>query len=292
MNEVQEKELNVLREIIRICDQYHLTYYAIGGTCLGAVRHKGFIPWDDDIDIGMPRPDYEFFRTRLYRELPEWIHKLDCDMTSHHAFLFTKVHDSRTTFIENYAAGMTERYTGAYVDIMPVDGFPDDEKEQKKILRKQKLRARLNIRVRPTRRAMTPMDRIKNLVKAVIRSALRLFFTYSHFSDKILCEGLKTDYYDSPYCLFTWRCDKRYPDNKRYFFNRSWFTETVEMPFEDLMIKVPGGYDSYLKRDYGDYMTVPKEEKQVSVHDVYVLDMEKPCSFYAQRDRETGKSRG
>ena len=289
MNEVQERELNVLKEVIKICDRYHLTYYAIGGTCLGAVRHKGFIPWDDDIDIGMPRPDYEFFRTRLYRELPEWIHKLDCDTTSHHAFLFTKVHDSRTTFIENYAAGMTERYTGAFVDIMPVDGFPEDEKEQERILRKQKRRARLNIRIRPTRTAASFSDRIKNLVKSGIRCALRVFFSCTDFSDRILNEGLKTDYYGAPYCLFTWRCDKRYPDNKRYFFSREWFAETVDMPFEDITIKIPCGYDSYLKRDYGEYSALPPKEKQVSIHDVYVLDLEKPCAFYAERDRKAGK---
>ena len=288
MNDVQERELNVLKEVIKICDKYHLTYFAIGGTCLGAVRHKGFIPWDDDIDIGMPRPDYEFFRNRLYRELPEWIHKLDCDMTSHHAFTFMKVHDSRTTFIENYAIGLTERYTGAFVDIMPVDGFPGDEKEQNRILKKQKILTRLNSRVRPARKSQYTKT-FKTLVKLGIRLVLQIFFSYTHFSDKIMAEGFKTSYYDSPYCLFTWRCGRRYKDNHRFFFNRAWFAETVEMPFEDMMLKMPVGYDEYLTQDYGDYMKMPNEEEQVSRHHVYVMDMEKPCSFYAQRDKGSRK---
>ena len=77
MTVLQEIELNILKEVINLLDRNGLHYCAIGGTCLGAIRHNGFIPWDDDIDICMPRKDYEVFRTEVYKQLPEHLKKMD-----------------------------------------------------------------------------------------------------------------------------------------------------------------------------------------------------------------------
>ena len=76
LRRLQLVELDILKEFLRICDKYHLRYYALGGTLLGAVRHKGFIPWDDDVDIGMPRPDFCRFEQVIEKELPDYFHYL------------------------------------------------------------------------------------------------------------------------------------------------------------------------------------------------------------------------
>ena len=97
MTPVQEKELAVLKEIIKICKNHNLRYFAIGGTCIGAVRHNGFIPWDDDIDIAMPRDDYEKLRNEFYTELPDHMVKLDYDNSRSYNFQFFKIHDETSS---------------------------------------------------------------------------------------------------------------------------------------------------------------------------------------------------
>ena len=136
MNEIQGREYEVLTELKKIFERHGLRYFAVGGTCIGAIRHKGFIPWDDDIDIGMPRKDFELFRTQYYKELPCEYRKVDGDNSLSHNFLFFKVHDSRTTYVEYYAEHTPDRYTGVFVDIMPVDGLPVQEKQIKNLIKK------------------------------------------------------------------------------------------------------------------------------------------------------------
>lgn len=100
MNDLQKCQLNILIEFIRLCEEHNLTYYLVGGTCLGAVRHKGFIPWDDDIDVGMPRKDYDKF-IQLQKEIkkPYFIQTYKSD--KNYIYNFAKIRDCTTTFIEN-----------------------------------------------------------------------------------------------------------------------------------------------------------------------------------------------
>lgn len=290
MNEVQERELSVLKEIVKVCERHHLRYFAIGGTCIGAVRHQGFIPWDDDIDIGMPRRDYELFRNHYYAELPEYLHKLDCDNSAQHSYLFTKIHDSRTAYVEYYAKDSLERYTGAFVDVMPVDGLPKDSGKERRIVWKLILLGYLNARNRPI-----PFrgDSVSRVLKYCIKRIFRIPFHYNFFSDKVLSTVSRYDFNTSEDCIFTWRAGSLDLPIKRIVFRKEWFNSEVEVPFEDMLIKLPVAYDAYLKQDFGDYMTPPPKEQQHSIHDVYINDMNTPCEFYASRDsRRRKRERG
>ena len=129
---VQAKELSTLKKIIKVLETNGLHYCAIGGTCLGVVRHKGFIPWEDDIAIALPRKEYELFRTKMYKSLPEHNRKVDCDTSSSHGFWFIKIHDSTTTQIEQYAINSPDRITGAFVEVYLLDGWSDDLYSKKK----------------------------------------------------------------------------------------------------------------------------------------------------------------
>jgi lipopolysaccharide cholinephosphotransferase len=119
-------ELAMLGEFIRICQKYSLRYYLIGGSALGAVRHSGFIPWDDDIDIGMPRVDYEKFLSVAQAELDADLflqtHKTD----PAYPFSFAKIRNSKTTFIQSDSSHLQMNH-GVYIDIFPLDGYPSSK---------------------------------------------------------------------------------------------------------------------------------------------------------------------
>ncbi len=138
--EIKKTELNILLELKKATEENNLRFFISGGSLLGAIRHHGFIPWDDDIDVCMPRPDYDKL-CQLYREgkvFPDYI-ELQCYENHTGDFPFIKLLDTRTQIEEKYVEGMVK---SLWVDILPVDGFPEDEAEviriQKKAVRYRK----------------------------------------------------------------------------------------------------------------------------------------------------------
>ena len=274
MTEVQEKELEVLKECIKNIEKHDLRYFAVGGTCLGAIRHHGFIPWDDDIDIAMPREDYELFRTQFYRELPEKYQKLDCDNSESNTFLFAKIHDSTTTFVESYAKDSPDRYTGVFVDIVPLDGLPEVAYE--KVIKKSERLRRLN---KWTRKVPAGYRKQYGVLKYVFRIFLSVIFPYNYFSDRWRKYLQKYNFDDSSLIYFGYQ-----PQTKNHGpLPHSFFASYQSVPFEDIEIRVPENYDGYLTDRYGDYMTPPPPEKRNSGHIAYILDLGTPCSFYKEQ---------
>ena len=283
MTELQSKELDILKAIIKVIEDNGLSYFAIGGTCIGAVRHNGFIPWDDDIDIAMPRKDYELFRTKLYKELPANLKKLDYDNSERNDFLFVKIHDTTTTFVENYAKDSPDRYTGAFIDIMAFDGLP--LKNSKRIVRRSQKLLKLNGKIRKT-----PIGyRKQKPFKAMVKSVVSFFFKYNHFSTK-WCNMLKKYPFDNSEKVYlSCRHEKSaLAKGKKVVFPYSYFADYASVDFEDIKIRVPIKYDEYLTDDFGDYMQLPPEEKRNSGHDAFICDMNTPCIHYAEL-RKKGK---
>lgn len=131
--EIKQIELNLLLKLDEICKKYKLRYYLCGGTLLGAVRHKGFIPWDDDIDVLMPREDFEKL-LRLEKAETRYGGK-DCFLKSGNSiYPFIKLINTNTVLKEKYLS--EEFTTGIWIDIFPLDGMPDDEKLSQRNLRK------------------------------------------------------------------------------------------------------------------------------------------------------------
>ena len=122
LNRMHLLHLDILKEFIRICNKYELRYFLLGGSCLGTVRHQGFIPWDDDIDVGMPRPDYERFMEIAQNELPEYYFLQNSKTDPDYPLCFAKIRDSRTTFIERSVSHLNINH-GIYFDIFPLDGL-------------------------------------------------------------------------------------------------------------------------------------------------------------------------
>ena len=276
MTPLQKKELEILNQIILILERHHLRYYAVGGTCLGAIRHQGFIPWDDDIDIAMPREDYELFRTQLYRELPEKYQKLDCDNSASTSILHMKIYDSTTTFIEEYVKDMPDCYTGAFVDIMVLDGLP--QKGFQKVIRKSEWLRRFNSW---TRKMPASYRKQYGVLKYTFRKCLSVIFPYNYFSNSWRKNLQKYSFDASSLVYFGYQLQTK----NHGPLPHSYFVSYKSVPFEDIKIRVPENYDGYLSDRYGDYMKLPSSEHRNSGHIVYILDLETPCSFYKEQQK-------
>lgn len=126
MTPLQQKEFQLLKKFIDICDYLNLTYYLVCGSCLGAVKYQGFIPWDDDVDVALPRDDYEIFIEKASQYLEDNQFLQNYHTEPDFPIIFTKLRDSSTTFIEKTAANLDINH-GIYIDIFPLDGYPKNK---------------------------------------------------------------------------------------------------------------------------------------------------------------------
>lgn len=278
---IQLKELEILKVFQDICRRHNLRYFAVGGTCLGAVRHKGFIPWDDDIDVGMPYEDYVQFLEIAKTELPENYGLLTYMNCKHGGFNFCKLHDKNTAFLSPYQKPYHDIYTGMFIDIFPWHGSPKSRTTEKflSILRDNVLK-KLNRKIR------CPLAWSKSFGKVswFLLWPMRLFLPHYFFS--VLQEKIMSKY--------PFGCSDRvtFPESNhrsKYgcnpaIFPYSFFDGTVELPFEDTTIAVPRDYKGYLAMDFGDdYMQLPPEEKRFSHHgENAIIDFERPCAYYME----------
>lgn len=263
MNKLQNCILEVFKEIDKICTQNDINYYAIGGTCIGAVRHKGFIPWDDDLDIAMPRKDYEKFLKIAPELLPSNLKIRGLYDSEHQEDMIVKVHDVTTTFIENFAIQFPDRYVGIWVDIMPLDGLPNNILFRKIHFRKIKLLNKLNAHRRMNVEIYHTSPKSIFVWKA-IKTILDLF-PYDYFTKKYE-ECLKQySFDDSVWSCYGWsgRCEQ-------ISFKAEGFRKAVVMKFEDYHMRVPERYDEFLTTMFGDYMNLPSEEERIAKHEAFI----------------------
>ena len=244
--------LDILKSVAFYCDCNGIQYFLAYGTLLGAVRHKGYIPWDNDIDIYVPRPDYEKLRSIVKRKP---VHNtIDIlDFNENKTFPFLKAVDNRTVLAEKYM--VTEELLGVYVDIFPLDGLPDNKNDAFKLLKKSaflnKLYSLSNYRFN------TGSSRTIRILKDLFYPISRLL------PKKRICNKL-----DGLCEVYSYNSSK-YVGNivwgygTREFLHKEWFVKTCEIEFEDGVFHAPINYDEYLKAIYGDYMTLPSVEDRV-----------------------------
>lgn len=246
--------LSIMDEIDSYCREHHIEYYLVGGTLLGAIRHKGFIPWDDDMDIGLSRKDYN----RLISEFNSKsgnVQIADYKNTAHYKWASAKAYDNRTVLIE---LGDTKNVTGVFVDLFPLDGIIGEKKTvQKEVLRKKRWKDILTLKHLKIDEKR-PM--YKNLIVLLGRVLYLIPDTFLikqiNASDKNPIAFEKCRYV----CNFCGAWGIRELTKSRNFMS------AIDAEFEGRKYRIPIGYDDYLKTVYGEYMSPPPKEKQVSHH--------------------------
>ena len=270
---IQLKELEILKVFQDICKRHNLRYFAIGGTCLGAVRHKGFIPWDDDVDVAMPYEDYVKFLELAKSDLPEHYEIITLNYAKSHWFsYFSKFHDARTTFIERPRMKFKDAYFGVFIDIFPMHGYPENKAARKFLNAVLAVCNNLNFKRRlPWRNQVT----LRAKVLWILASPFKLLVPYYFFSS--LHEKIMSRY---PFGASKY---VNFPTTYRTVYPYEDFKETIDMPFEDITIPVPKGYDRYLTMAYGDYMTPPPEKHRIPAHaEGGIIDFDRPYTYYQE----------
>lgn len=257
LNDLQKAELNILKCFISICNKNNLKYFLCGGSLLGAVRHKGFIPWDDDIDIAMPRPDYIKFKNIARTELPENLY-LSTYETEGHVWLVPMIIDKKTSFILNNAEEKKE--VGAWMDILIIDGAPEN-KIQKFYFGCRYLCARMLYQ-------LANFSKVVNLnKKRPIHEKLIIKFAQISHIEKILNAKKIFRWYEK--IVQTYNYDK---SNYVATFSgaakmheivpKSYYGNGDLYKYEDITVIGCSDYDRYLTHFYNNYMQFPPENER------------------------------
>ena len=271
--------LDLFRRFIVFCDEFSVNYFCSGGTTIGAIRHHGFIPWDDDIDLFMKREDYNRL-LMLKEELQGRGIGLEGIQCNGYFGTFLKIWDLNTTMWELEEIPFVY---GIYIDIFPLD-YTDDSLD--KFLKKYKKRRRLCLCYQLSLMRFsisTFIRRVKQRdYKFIIKGLLSLFIPHSlsgRIRKQILVEDLKEQRNIGTYLA------SYYGDYwEREYYKAEWFNGYKVVDFESLKVRIPIGFHEYLTQNYHDYMKLPPKEKQVSHHYHYYLNMEKGMSLDEVRE--------
>lgn len=259
LDKLQAVEIEILDEIVRICEKHSFRYYLTGGTLLGAVRHKGFIPWDDDLDIVMPREDYEMFcevcKTELNKDY--YLHNISSD--EKYWLIHSKIRKNNTVFDEKIISTMDGIHKGIFVDVFPLDDARDVCSKGQKfrtfmikslstvIYKKRRLNIRFGFRAKLTAFFM-PFS-IKRLTK---------------WQNKLMTKKNAKGY---EYYI---NYGSNYKTEKQTML-KSVYEPSCKLEFGGKLYNAPGNYVYFLERIYGSsYMQLPPEEKRVTHNPVRI----------------------
>ncbi|MDR0980243.1 MAG: LicD family protein [Methanocalculaceae archaeon] len=263
LRKLQLVELLILLEVNRICEKHSIRYILTGGTLLGAVRHQGFIPWDDDIDIAMPKEEYEKFLSVCSTELTHPFYLLNSQTERNYVYPFLKICLNDTIALERCLAQIP-MHKGVWIDIFPYDNFPDG-----------KISALMYLFLR--KYFLSSMSVLRNYFPTT--SGLRKFYRY--------CATLPIRYLsDDRLVSFRERVCSHYNTQqtkqkiaaafsaKTDIMDADIFDDVTSLPFEGFFFPVPVKYHDVLTNLYGDYMTLPSEDKRQN-HGLLEIDLGK-----------------
>lgn len=274
--DLQLKILEMAKYLDEFCKKYDIQYYIAYGSCLGAVRHKGFIPWDDDMDIAMTEDNYNKFVEKFEKYGNKDIYYLQTPEKEENYYLsFSKIRDITTTLIEEGNKDKNIVY-GVYIDIFPLVGIPKNKLQRNilKINRALMLSANTNVINNKIMRSISKLIIKIFGKKRVIKYCQKRCYKY------------KTSDYDEWLSL----CDG--DGFELNLLNKNIYGKPLYVKFEDTKLPIPREYDVYLKHIYGDYMKIPSEEEiEKKEHTPYLLDLNLPYKDYLEKIKKGGKNK-
>lgn len=271
LKEIQKSSFEILEEIDDFCNEHRITYWVAFGTLIGAIRHKGFIPWDDDLDIAMMRDEYDKF-TKLWEQ--EYKGKLVLrtrKSTKGYEMGLARICNPNYKFIStlcSYAYGEHEEQMGTFVDVYPFDNCGSTEEEATKLIKKcQMINVEFNIY---TNYRLT--THFYNLPYRFILNKILHWKKGENWDQTIdleIAETVKreTSPEDTYVAVPAWSAST-------ISFKKEWFEEIIEGEFEGRKVPIPKMYDQILRRQYGNYMELPPEENRKPQHDYKIYEIE------------------
>ena len=258
---IQMVGLQILLFFNEFCQKHELKWFFCGGCCIGTVRNQGFIPWDDDVDVFMPRQDYEKLKEFWINTNEYSIQYPTKEKKTENPFV--TIHDNRTTFIKSYQKNLDINH-GIAIDVFPIDGCPQGWKRKT-----QKIWALLY-----SLYVVGKAPKKHGKMIEIIGEMMLALVPVQGWRDSVwrFCERKMSQYSISSCQYITELCaGPHYMQNE---YPKCCFEEPVQMEFEGYMLNMPSDYDTYLKMAFGNYRQLPPEEKRICHHEHEFIDLD------------------
>ena len=278
-DELKKLELAVLCYIREKCRENGLRYYMMYGTLIGAVRHKGFIPWDDDVDIAMFREDFMRLMHAVAADKESPYEVVSMYNVPDFAFPLAKVVDTRTSLVQHGVIGTHEKL-GAYVDVFIIDAVPDDEEEYRAL--QNRVRAWNRRWYMSKRKIVLRKGQLLKDVCAALASLpykLRTAMQNVRQLDRICAAYAGAETKRASVLLFAQKIDES-------TLTKEEWENTAYVEFEGETFSTVACWDKLLRRTYGDYMQLPSTEERVSIHSFDVFWKEQAESLSGEKMRQ------
>lgn len=260
----QNAMLRLLREFDRVCKKLNIQYFLFAGTLLGAVRHQGFIPWDDDLDVIMPRKDYERFLREAQAHLDEEQFFLQKEFSENWPVFFSKLRLNGTTCLEAYRPKLPQCHQGVYMDIFPLDQGKNSDLGRKA----QFLVSKLVIAKSHDARGYETQSILKKTAMCVSRA----------IPMKPLVKFVRNENDDTGWLHSFFAAAKKM---ERNVYDAKLFATAKEATFEGEQYPIPKGYEEVLRTMYGDYMRLPSPEERICKQHAILVDLDHSYEEYA-----------